>query len=96
VAGGGDIGGERVERARRRGLGGPVDDRLHNGEEGYEESASPRTRTQPSVRRPDGLRHSPMAPDLRAMSATSPRESGDFSRFGNPPERVQIVNVREA
>ena len=62
-------------------------------DEGGEESAPPRTRTQPLVRRPDRLRHCRPAPGMRDDVRHIVRELLDFTPNGNRAERVQTVNV---
>ena len=64
------------------------------GKEGGEESASPRTRTQPLVRRPDRLRHSGLPQGLGDGVRHTVHESLDFTPTGNRAERVQTVNVK--
>ena len=50
--------------------------------QGGEESAPPRTRTQPPVRRPDRLRHSGLPQACGRCPPRAARESGDFTPAG--------------
>ena len=79
------LGAEPACRARCRRL---CDD------DGGEESASSRTRTQPLVRRPDRLRHSglPQGCEERNGVRHTARESLDFTPTGTRAERVHMVN----
>ena len=61
-----------------------------------EESVSPRTRTQPLVRRPDCLRHSGLPQGCRRRPPRRSRESVDFTPKVIHAERVQTVNAGRA
>ncbi len=94
-----------VERCRRRDQAPPsrprpgcADMTQIFSEDGCgEESAPPRTRTQPLVRRPDRLRHFRIAPRdaqrSEAVSATPFDRSFDFTPQGTRADRVHMVNV---
>ena len=83
-----DRGDTRVGASRRA----RHDQKIY-GHEGDEESAPPRTRTQPLVRRPDCLRHSDLPQGCKGgVRHAVPRESVDFTPKVNRAERVQTVN----